>query len=66
MLLALLVVVVSLARSAGLEARGGAVVIVGPFPIILGSDKRSARVLLVLSIILVGALMALFLLQAYF
>jgi len=50
----------------GLKARGGAVVIIGPFPIIFGSDKESAKILLVLSIILVGALIALFLVQGYF
>jgi uncharacterized membrane protein len=41
-------------------------VIVGPVPIIFGSGKQSARVLLILSIVLVGALIALFLLQEYF
>jgi len=66
MFLALFVIVVSLARSGGLKARGGAVVIIGPFPIIFGSDKESAKILLVLSIILVGALIALFLVQGYF
>jgi len=66
MFLALFVVVVSLARSRGLKARGGAVVIIGPFPILFGTDKQSAKILLVLSIILVGALIALFLLQGNF
>ncbi|MBO0887971.1 DUF131 domain-containing protein, partial [Candidatus Bathyarchaeota archaeon] len=44
----------------------GAVVIVGPIPIIFGSDKQSAKILLALSIILVGALIVLYLVQGYF
>ena len=36
--------------------RGGGVVIVGPFPIIFGTDKESVKVLLILSIILVSVL----------
>ncbi len=38
-------------------------VIIGPFPIVLGSDKETARSLLFLAIILVVVLIALFLLQ---
>jgi uncharacterized membrane protein len=63
--LVVLIAVVSLAKSSGRNARGGAVIIVGLFPIIFGSDKQSAKVLLVLSIILVGALIFLFLLEGY-
>jgi uncharacterized protein (TIGR00304 family) len=66
MLLVLVFVAISLARSGGVKGRGGAVVIIGPFPIIFGTDKQSAKILLVLSIILVGALIALFLVQGYF
>jgi len=65
-LLALFVAILSIAKADNVKARGGAVVIVGPFPIIFGSDRESAKVLLVLSIVLVAALIVLLLLQGYF
>ncbi len=65
-LLALFVAILSIAKTDNVKARGGAVVIVGPFPIIFGSDRESAKVLLVLSIVLVAALIVLLLLQGYF
>ena len=65
-ILALFVMIISLARTGNFKGRGGAVVIVGPFPIIFGSDRQSAKVLLVLSIVLVAALIVLFLVQGYF
>lgn len=34
------------------EKRGGAVVMVGPLPIVLASDPKTARVLIILAIIL--------------
>jgi uncharacterized protein (TIGR00304 family) len=40
-------------RSGSSESRGGAVLLIGPVPIIFGSDKKSAMVLVVLSIILI-------------
>ncbi len=46
------------------NARGGAVVIVGPFPIILATDAPAAKVLLVLAILLVAILVGFFLLQS--
>ena len=64
--LALFVAAVSSAKTSNVKARGGAVVIVGPFPIIFGSDKESASVLLVFSIGLVAALVVFLLLQGYF
>ena len=45
----------SAAKSKG-SVRGGGVVIIGPFPIIFGTDKESVKVLLILSIILVSVL----------
>lgn len=36
------------------ESRGGGAVIVGPFPIIFGSDKESVKLLLVLSIVIIA------------
>lgn len=35
------------------RARGGGVVMIGPFPIVFGTDKESVKVLLLLSIALV-------------
>ncbi len=61
-ILAFLSVIPSL-RSGDTRGRGGAVVIIGPFPIVLGSDKETAWSLLLLAIILVIFVVALFLLQ---
>ena len=58
-------VILSLSKSGQLKARGGAVVIVGPFPIIFGSDKQSTKLLLALSISLVALLIVLFVLQGF-
>ena len=62
LILAFLSVIPTL-RSGNTGARGGAVIIIGPFPIVLGSDKETARSLLLLAIILVIVVIALFLLQ---
>ena len=35
------------------RTKGGAVVLLGPFPIVFGTDKESVKLLLVLSIILI-------------
>ena len=35
------------------KVKGGAAIIIGPFPIIFGTDKESVKILLVLSIILI-------------
>jgi uncharacterized protein (TIGR00304 family) len=39
------------------RVRGGGVIIIGPVPIILGTDKQSVKVLLVLTIVLVALLL---------
>ena len=33
------------------EARGGGVIMIGPVPIVFGTDKRSVKIVLVLSIV---------------
>ncbi|WP_369425053.1 TIGR00304 family membrane protein [Methanothrix sp.] len=43
------------------EIRGGAVVMIGPLPVVIGSDQRMAAMLMALAI----ALMALWLVSAY-
>ena len=65
-LIALVAVVLSVVRTANSTGRGGAVIIVGPLPIIFASDKQSAKMLLVLSVILVVALIVLLVIQGYF
>jgi uncharacterized protein (TIGR00304 family) len=47
------------------EKRGGGVIIIGFIPIIFGSDPRTTKVLLILSIILVVVLIGLFLLGMF-
>lgn len=39
------------------KVEGGGAVIIGPFPIIFGTDKESVRMLLLLSIVLIGLLL---------
>lgn len=39
------------------KVRGGGVVIIGPFPIVFGTDKESVKILLFLSIVLVVLLL---------
>ena len=41
------------------KVRGGGAVIIGPFPIIFGSDKESVKVLLLLSIVLITLILIL-------
>jgi len=41
----------------GGKVRGGGAVIIGPFPIVFGTDKESVKVILLLSIILIVLLL---------
>jgi uncharacterized protein (TIGR00304 family) len=61
--LALLALLLSEARSGKLGAPGGAVILVGPIPIVFGSDRQTVKALMVVAIILVLVLIGLFLLQ---
>lgn len=58
---ALLWLVLSGAKSGGggkgARVRGGGVIIVGPVPIVFGTDRQSVKVLLVLAIVLVTLLL---------
>ena len=47
------------------RSQGGAVIIIGPFPIVLGSSREVARSMLALAVLLLIALMAFFLLQSF-
>jgi len=45
------------ALKGGGKIRGGGAVIIGPFPIIFGTDKESIKILFILSIILITLLL---------
>jgi len=47
------------------ERRGGAVIIIGPIPIIFGSDPETTKALLILSIILILVVIGLFVLRVF-
>jgi uncharacterized protein (TIGR00304 family) len=47
------------------KVKGGGAIIIGPFPIVFGTDKESVKMLLILSIILVGLLL-IFMVFSYF
>jgi len=47
------------------KVKGGGAIIIGPFPIVFGTDKESVRILLLLSIILI-ALLLVFVAFSYF
>ncbi|MDI6691409.1 MAG: DUF131 domain-containing protein [Candidatus Bathyarchaeota archaeon] len=56
-LLAFLLLFYSSAKETG-KIKGGGALIIGPFPIIFGTDKESVRTVLILSIILTVLLIA--------
>ena len=47
------------------KVRGGGVVVIGPFPIVFGTDKESVKILLLLSIVLVALLLVFMVLSYY-
>ena len=49
---AVILLVITAMRGKG-KVRGGGAVIIGPFPVIFGTDKESVKVLLLLSIALI-------------
>ena len=55
-ILAFIFAILRSARGAG-QVRGGGVVMIGPVPIVFGTDKQSARVLVLLGIILMVVLL---------
>jgi len=48
-----------------MSVRGGGAVIIGPFPIIFGTDKESVRILLLLSIALIVLILIVMALSYY-
>jgi len=55
-IVAVFVAILRSARGTG-KVRGGAVVMIGPVPIVFGTDKESARILILLGIVLVIVLL---------
>jgi len=55
--IAMIWLVFSGARGGRAKIRGGGAVIIGPIPIVFGTDKESVKVILVLSIVLVVLLL---------
>ena len=62
--IAMILMVLSGAKGGKSRVRGGGAVIIGPVPIIFGTDKESVKIILVLSIVLV-ALLLVFMLFSY-
>jgi len=63
-LLGILLIVLSALRG-GVKAEGGAVVIVGPLPIVFGTSERVTKALLIAAIILTALSILLFLVVSY-
>jgi len=57
--IAALLMVLSGVRGGKGRVKGGGAIIVGPIPIIFGTDKESLKIILVLSIILIALLLVL-------
>ena len=55
-IVAIFVAIMRSARGTG-KVRGGGVVMIGPVPIIFGTDKESARILILLAIVLMIVLL---------
>ena len=45
-------------RGTGGQTRGGGVLLIGPIPIVFGSDRESVRTLMILAIILIVVVLA--------
>ncbi len=52
------IILLAIRSSGGGKTRGGGVLLIGPIPIIFGTDRESAKVLIVLAIILVLIVLA--------
>jgi len=56
---AMIWLVLSGTKSDGGKVKGGGAIIIGPIPIVFGTDKESVKVILILSIALVALLLVL-------
>jgi len=57
-------IVMALRQGRGGRARGGGIVMIGPFPIIFGSDAKTVKVLIFLAILLMVMFLVIMLLPA--
>ena len=57
--IAMIGVILSARRGGGGKVKGGGAIIIGPIPIIFGTDEKSVKVILILSIVLVALLIVL-------
>jgi uncharacterized protein (TIGR00304 family) len=55
--IAMILLVVSGTKSGRAKVKGGGAIIIGPIPIVFGTDKESVKVILILSIALVALLL---------
>ena len=62
-IVAIFVTILKSARGTG-KVRGGGVVMIGPVPIVFGTDKESARILILLGIVLMIVMLLFSLLPA--
>lgn len=57
-------ILMALRQPGGGRVKGGGVVMIGPFPIVFGSDAKTAKMLIVLAILLMVVMLAMALLPA--
>ena len=57
--IAMIWLVLSDTKSGGGKVKGGGAIIIGPIPIVFGTDKESVKAILILSIVLVALLLVL-------
>lgn len=55
-IIAIFITILKSARGTG-QTRGGGIVMIGPVPIVFGTDKQSARILMLLGIVLMIVLL---------
>ena len=55
--IAMILLAVSGTKSGRAKIKGGGAVIIGPIPIVFGTDKESVKIILILSIVLVALLL---------
>ncbi len=59
------VVLIALRSSTGGSTRGAGVLLIGPIPIIFGTDGESAKILVALTIVLIAVVLAFMLLPSF-
>ena len=63
-LVAMILMVVRSSRESGSE-RGAGLILIGPIPIVFGTDKQSVKVVMILAIVLILLVLAFFLLPSF-